>query len=92
MVAAPPQPFVDPRFENFRFAGPLRKGRESPRRPVPKDIPAPVYVNNPMGRDARETDQKRGKQIPIYNATSVAIMREACKLGREVLDEAHKVG
>jgi methionyl aminopeptidase len=63
---------------------------EGPRRLVPEDIPRPCYVSHPRGIDPRETDRKREKQIASNTAKEIEIMREACKLGREVLNEAHK--
>lgn len=47
-------------------------------------------MNNSLGRDQRETDQKRAAQIPVYNAKTIGIMKEVCAMGREVLDLAHK--
>merc|ERR1711991_95804 len=58
--------------------------------PVPKAIKRPVYVNHIRGIDPRETDAKRERQIRVYTAAEIEVMREACKLGREVLNEAHK--
>ena len=82
--------WVDRRFGDWKYGGPLRKGKEGPPRLVPKEIPRPCYVNHMQGIDPREQDAKRERNIPVNSAKQIAIMREACKLAREVLDEAHK--
>ncbi len=74
----------------FSYTGPLRKGLEGPSRLVPPEIKRPVYVTHPRGVDPRETDAKREKLIACNTAKEIALMREACRLGREVLDEAHR--
>jgi methionyl aminopeptidase len=43
------------------------------------------------GRSIEEESKKNGKFIPVYTAEEIEGIRAACKLGRYVLDEAHKI-
>jgi methionyl aminopeptidase len=43
------------------------------------------------GRSIEEESKKNGKFIPVYTAEEIEGIRAACKLGRHVLDEAHKI-
>lgn len=82
--------WIDRRFHGFQYSGKLEKSLEGPPRLVPQHIPRPVYVGHPRRIDTRETDAKRERQVHIHTPAEIASMREACRLAREVLDEAHK--
>eukprot|EP00993_Chasmostoma_nieuportense_P001257 NODE_2154_length_1265_cov_91.497364_g2048_i0.p1 GENE.NODE_2154_length_1265_cov_91.497364_g2048_i0~~NODE_2154_length_1265_cov_91.497364_g2048_i0.p1 ORF type:complete len:376 (+),score=63.49 NODE_2154_length_1265_cov_91.497364_g2048_i0:46-1173(+) len=74
----------------FNFTGPLRPGKLTPKRFVPKHIERPDYADHPQGiSPSEDADNRRGRGDPIrLGPESEAIMRTVCKLGREVLDLA----
>jgi methionyl aminopeptidase len=83
-------------FGGFHFTGPLRPFQQSKTRVVPDEIMRPDYADHPEGLSrAEEDDYKRGSPMRVYSAVDIAGIREACRIGREVLDiggNAVKVG
>ncbi|KAJ9512627.1 hypothetical protein QJQ45_029265, partial [Haematococcus lacustris] len=55
---------------------------------IPADIPRPDYFKD--GNPRQEQESRQQSIIPIYNAKDIAGIRAACRLGREVLDLAHR--
>jgi methionyl aminopeptidase len=76
-------------FLMFSFTGPLRPGKLSAKRTVPKHIGRPDYADHPQGISACEEADSRGRSDPIcLDEAAIAAMRKVCKFGREVLDLA----
>jgi methionyl aminopeptidase len=75
-------------FKNYRFTGPLRPCQKTAKRTVPDHIARPDYATHPMGVSFSEQDDKRSMAIKVYNSEEIAGIREACRIGREVLDIA----
>jgi len=81
------------KFIGFSFTGALRPAFVHPRMPPPPDTEITDYALHEQGVSASE--MKRSKDIPEINGEELEIMREACRLGREILDlagRALKVG
>ncbi|XP_054258319.1 methionine aminopeptidase 1-like [Macrosteles quadrilineatus] len=78
-------------WPNFRFTGKLRPFPQSTPRTVPKQIPRPDYATHPTGVPISEQQVKQVAQIKTLSDEEIEGMRLACKLGREVLDEAAKI-
>jgi methionyl aminopeptidase len=57
----------------------------------PNDIPKPDYANDPQGRSSSEEKLKGSNKIPVYSEEQISGIREASKIARYVLDEAHKL-
>ncbi|KAL9423425.1 hypothetical protein AB3S75_035501 [Citrus x aurantiifolia] len=68
----------------FRKRPPLRRGRVSPRLPVPDHIPKPPYVSSTSLPDL-------SPEYQIHDSESIAKMRAACELAAQVLDAAGKL-
>ncbi|KAH9771974.1 methionine aminopeptidase 1B [Citrus sinensis] len=68
----------------FRKRPPLRRGRVSPRLPVPDHIPKPPYVSSTSLPDL-------SPEYQIHDSESIAKMRAACELAARVLDAAGKL-
>ncbi|XP_028768182.1 methionine aminopeptidase 1B, chloroplastic isoform X2 [Neltuma alba] len=60
---------------------PLRRGRVSPRLPVPDNIPKPPYVGS-------NTLPEISSEYQIHDSDSIAKMRAACELAARVLNYA----
>jgi methionyl aminopeptidase len=74
-------------FRGFKFTGNLRPFQKSAKRTVPEGIMRPDYADHPVGFPASEDEDKRkGSPMKVYNAEEIAGIREACRIGREVLD------
>jgi methionyl aminopeptidase len=73
--------FVPPAFA---YTGKLRPHFVTPRRTVPDHIPKPDYWKT--GIPQSERTSKARHTSPIYTAEEIAGIREACRIGREVLD------
>eukprot|EP01112_Ceratiomyxa_fruticulosa_P005558 TRINITY_DN1623_c0_g2_i2.p1 TRINITY_DN1623_c0_g2~~TRINITY_DN1623_c0_g2_i2.p1 ORF type:complete len:370 (+),score=63.67 TRINITY_DN1623_c0_g2_i2:229-1338(+) len=82
-VVPPPLPDI---FVGFEFTGPLRPYPITPRRKVPDSIPKPDYYLT--GVPLSERDVKRNGIEIIKKPKDLAALREACRIGREVLDIA----
>ena len=75
------------RFTGFSFTGKLRPGKISPKREVPAHIVKPDYADHPQGRSAEEEADKRSNTtIKVYTDKELEGVRNACRIGREVLD------
>jgi hypothetical protein len=68
----------------FEWTGPLRPAYVTPKRHVPDHIKKPDYATTgePLGEN--------GHTIHINTPAEIKGMRVACRLGREVLDLAHR--
>uniref|UniRef100_A0A069DTH1 Methionine aminopeptidase n=1 Tax=Panstrongylus megistus TaxID=65343 RepID=A0A069DTH1_9HEMI len=78
-------------WPNYRFTGRLRPFKQTPKRTVPKNIGRPDYADHPEGLPISEQQMRQSAQIKVLSDEEIEGMRVACKLGREVLDEASKV-
>ncbi|XWS69808.1 hypothetical protein CRYUN_Cryun04dG0210200 [Craigia yunnanensis] len=65
----------------FRRRPPLRRGKVSPRLPVPDHIPKPPYLSSNILPEISSEHQ-------IHDAEGIAQMRAACELAARVLDYA----
>ncbi|CBN77637.1 conserved unknown protein [Ectocarpus siliculosus] len=84
-------PAVRREFNGYTFSGDLRPAALSATRVVPPHIRRPDYADHPEGRSMCEEGSKRGggsNAIPVYTASQIRGIREACRIGREVLDAA----
>lgn len=75
----------------YNFTGKLRPFPQTPRRTVPLDITRPDYADHPQGFPLSEQAVKGSGHIKILDEEEIEGMRVACKLGREVIDEAARV-
>jgi len=75
-------------WPNYHFTGLLRPYRQTPKRQVPLSIPRPDYADHPEGVSMEEKTAKRVGQILVLSEDEQDGLRLACKLGREVLNEA----
>lgn len=80
----------EPIDDGFIYTGPLRRYKVTPRRPVPDSIVKPDYADHPEGISACEEAVGKSKEIPVYTEEDIEQMRIAGKIGRLVLDTAHK--
>jgi methionyl aminopeptidase len=66
----------------------------SPMRTVPPEIRRPDYADHPAGvSESERRDKANHNNIRIYTSKELDAeygLRHACKMGREVLDEAGK--
>ena len=74
-------------FLKYRFTGSLRPCQKSARRAVPAHIKKPDYADDARGTPYGEQNDKRST-IRVYKPAEILLMREACRIGREVLDIA----
>mmetsp|Transcript_6400 Transcript_6400/g.9655 ORF Transcript_6400/g.9655 Transcript_6400/m.9655 type:complete len:382 (+) Transcript_6400:65-1210(+) len=80
---------VPSEFYGFQFTGPLRPAMVTPKREVPPEIPRPDYANHPTGIPETEMqDRRTNNSIRVYTPEEIQGIREACRIGREVLDIA----
>lgn len=73
---------------HFNFPGTLRPGLMTPKRFVPHNIARPDYADHPEGRALSEENDKNQNKAKRYDAATLAKIRKACTLSREVLDIA----
>lgn len=87
-IAKKKDPSTMPReFGGFHFTGNLRPFQLSAKREVPEGIMRPDYADHPEGLPLSELlDKQKGEPMKKYNAEEIAGIREACRIGREVLD------
>jgi len=80
--------------QSYSFTGTLRPALYSPKRTVPAHIRHPDYANDPAGVSMSEQrDKTSHNSIRIYTEKELDAeygLRHACRMGREVLDEAGK--
>merc|ERR1711936_263030 len=70
------------------FTGKLRPAEQSSKRLVPDHIPRPDYAEHPEGYPISEQKLKGNTYVKQLDDEEIENLRVACKLGREVLDEA----
>jgi len=88
-AAAQKEASIEAAFKNFRFSGPLRPAKVTPYRPVPEHIPRPDYADHPQGQSISEIqDKTTNNTIKVYTDKELEGVRNACRIGREVLDAA----
>ncbi len=78
---------MPPEFHGYKFTGPLRPGKVSPMMKVPNHIRKPDYAET--GHSKSEEEEMSG--IEYKTEKDIMGVREACKVGREVLDIAGSV-
>ncbi|XP_014214084.1 methionine aminopeptidase 1 [Copidosoma floridanum] len=77
-------------WPSFQFTGKLRPAPRDPLRSVPVSIERPDYATHAAGIPLSEQAVKGSAHIKTLDDEEIEGMRVACKLGREVLDEAAK--
>jgi len=75
-------------WPGYNFTGKLRPAEQSDTRTVPDTIPRPDYANHPEGYPMSEMKLKGNTYIRALDDEDIEGLRVACRLGREVLDEA----
>lgn len=75
-------------WPSYHYTGKLRPFIREPRREVPEHIKRPDYATHPAGFSVSEQTVRGSAQIKVLDDEEIEGMRVACKLGREVLDEA----
>ncbi|XP_026481948.1 methionine aminopeptidase 1 [Ctenocephalides felis] len=78
-------------WPSYKFTGALRPFPQSQKRTVPPHIGRPDYADHPQGYPLSELAVKGTSNIKVLDDEEIEGMRVACKLGREVLDEAARV-
>ena len=78
---------MPPEFHNYKFTGPLRPGKVSPKMEVPKNINKPEYADSGISR----SEEEEGNGIEYKSDADIQGMREACRIGREVLEAANSI-
>lgn len=72
-------------FPNYSYTGDVKASYPlTPKREVPDNIVLPDYALN--GEPISELKNDRTNKIRVLNEKEIAIMREVCRLGREILD------
>jgi len=72
----------------FGYNGSLMPYRVSPDRPLPDHIVRPDYYATGQAEAERRSDAR--ETPPVLNEKAAKKMRAVCKLGREILDAAHR--
>lgn len=75
---------MPPEFRGYSFTGTLRPEKVSPMMKVPDHIKKPEYADT--GRSLLEENEGMG--ITYKSESDIKGIREACRVGREVLDIA----
>ncbi|CAF0953729.1 unnamed protein product [Adineta ricciae] len=76
-------------WPGFHFTGKLRPYPITPRRLVPPHIERPDYADDPNGRSKSEEGEKSASStIVVLTDEQQDILRDTCRIGRIVLDEA----
>lgn len=75
-------------FEGYNFTGSLRPAPYGPSRmgTVPKSIKYPDYAVGSIPISEREDKRSTNRSIRTYTPAQIAGIRNACRIGREVLD------
>lgn len=82
---------MDDEFIGYQFTGALRPAYVTPQMEPPKGSTYPDYALHPEGESACEVAvNRRSTNVPIVEGDELVVMREACRLGREVLDAASR--
>uniref|UniRef100_A0A7S4EL83 Methionine aminopeptidase n=1 Tax=Pseudo-nitzschia australis TaxID=44445 RepID=A0A7S4EL83_9STRA len=78
----------------FAFSGSLRPALQSPKRIMPRNIRRPDYADHIAGAsESEQRDKRNHNNIRVYTSEELDGehgLRHACKMGREVLNEAGK--
>jgi len=77
-------------WPGYKFTGRLRPAAQSDKRKVPGHIRRPDYADHAEGYPLSEMKLRGNTYIRSLDHDEIEQMRVACKLGREVLDEAAK--
>ena len=75
-------------WPDFKFTGTLRPYPVTPKRLVPAHIPRPDYADHPEGHPLGEITERGSTIVKVLDDEEIAGLKVACKLAREVLDEA----
>ncbi|CAD7932290.1 unnamed protein product [Amoebophrya sp. A120] len=75
------------RPKEYVFSGELRPGKVMKQVKMPDYIEAPDYADHPEGHCLSE-QQHPENVVPVVKGDELEIMREVCRLGRDVLDLA----
>jgi len=75
-------------WPGYNFTGRLRPASQSATRTVPEHIPRPDYAPHPEGYPLSEMKLKGNTFIRALDENELEGLRVACRLGRQVLDEA----
>jgi len=81
---------MDDEFSDYQFSGTLRPAHVTPQMEPHKGFNLPDYALHPEGESASESAVTRRGDIPVVEGDELLTMREACRLGREVLDVASR--
>ena len=76
--------------DGFEYTGELRRYKVTPKREVPKTIECPDYANHPEGISESEEIANKNREVQVYSEEDIEQMKVVCKLGRLILDTAHK--
>eukprot|EP00871_Galdieria_phlegrea_P000103 jgi/Galph1/1093/GphlegSOOS_G5789.1 len=77
-----------PKQKDFPYTGTLRPGKQSPARKVPASIPKPDYAKTGF---PGKNQARLPWDIEVHNEEDIEQMKFACRVAREVLDEASKI-
>uniref|UniRef100_A0A6M2DED1 Methionine aminopeptidase n=1 Tax=Xenopsylla cheopis TaxID=163159 RepID=A0A6M2DED1_XENCH len=78
-------------WPTYQYTGCLRPYPQTTKRTVPPHIGRPDYADHPQGHPLSELAVKGTSNIKVLDDEEIEGMKVACKLGREVLDEAARV-
>jgi len=82
---------MDSEFLGYEFSGSLRPAHVTPQMEAPNNCEFPDYAKHPEGESVSENAHIRKRQdAPVLEGEELLIMREACRLGREILDIASR--
>ena len=75
----------------YAYTGPLRPYPYSfvGQRQVPEDIKKPDYAKT--GQPNQHFQQLADNVPPVHTPEEIELIREVCKIGRNALDEGHKI-
>lgn len=77
-------------YPGFTYTGVIRPYPQTPKRTVPAHIGRPDYADHPKGCSLEEQSAKHSSVIKVLTDEEIEGLKVACKLAREVLDEAAK--
>lgn len=73
-------------FSGYKFTGTVRPAYVSPMEPFADHIPRPDYALDGIPHSELIEDRRAGSSVQAHTPEQIEIMREAGRLGREVLD------
>uniref|UniRef100_A0A0G4HYE1 Methionine aminopeptidase n=1 Tax=Chromera velia CCMP2878 TaxID=1169474 RepID=A0A0G4HYE1_9ALVE len=79
------------KFQNYTFSGKLRPHPITQQKKVPPHIQKPDYADTGVPESELRVKNKGGKTIEEKTKEQIERLREACKIGREALDLAHRM-